>query len=258
MRIAQSVEIAPPPAGHGDAASVHVPAGTRAAPARPASRCRRDRRRPARLSATPLASIVAIWIALRDVRARLRRRADRVVAGLARARASSRGCRRDPAWLAPAASSRWPAWRGSRSALADVLGLRAVRARCSWCRPRSWRSSGLRVAKAAPVPAGVPALRRAGRRVPAADADRLDRGLHRAGRCSVSGVPVYREANHFVIPSGAGRWSRRAAALRYLIASLMVGVALRGLTYRSRWRARWPSSRRRSWFRSSRTGCAPT
>ncbi len=52
----------------------------------------------------------------------------------------------------------------------------------------------------------------------------------------LSGVPVYREGNEFVIPSG--RWSvvEACAGLRYLIASFMVGVLFAWLTYRSAWR----------------------
>jgi exosortase A len=51
----------------------------------------------------------------------------------------------------------------------------------------------------------------------------------------VVGVPVYREGLHFSIPSG--RWSvvEACSGIRYLIASLMVGVLFAQLTYRS-WR----------------------
>ena len=48
-----------------------------------------------------------------------------------------------------------------------------------------------------------------------------------------SGVPVYREANHFIIPSGAWSIVEECAGLRYLIASLMVGVLYAALAYRS-------------------------
>lgn len=46
-----------------------------------------------------------------------------------------------------------------------------------------------------------------------------------------SGVPVYREGLHFVIPSG--RWSvvEACSGIRYLIASLMVGTVFAYLTY---------------------------
>jgi exosortase A len=51
-----------------------------------------------------------------------------------------------------------------------------------------------------------------------------------------SGVPVYREANHFIIPSGAWSVVEACSGIRYLIASLMVGTLYAYLTYRSRWR----------------------
>lgn len=49
----------------------------------------------------------------------------------------------------------------------------------------------------------------------------------------LSGIPVFREANQFVIPSGS--WSVIAACsgIRYLIASLMVGTLFGYLNYRS-------------------------
>jgi exosortase A len=52
----------------------------------------------------------------------------------------------------------------------------------------------------------------------------------------VSGIPVYREGNHFVIPTG--RWSvvEACSGLRYLIAALMVGTLYAYLTYTSAWR----------------------
>jgi exosortase A len=48
-----------------------------------------------------------------------------------------------------------------------------------------------------------------------------------------SGVPVFREGNHFAIPSG--RWSvvEACSGVRYLIASTMVGALYAHLTYRS-------------------------
>jgi exosortase A len=48
-----------------------------------------------------------------------------------------------------------------------------------------------------------------------------------------SGVPVFREGNHFAIPSG--RWSvvEACSGIRYLIASMMVGALYAHLTYRS-------------------------
>jgi exosortase A len=51
-----------------------------------------------------------------------------------------------------------------------------------------------------------------------------------------SGVPIFREGNSFLIPSG--RWSvvEACSGLRYLIASVMVGVLFAYLSYRSAWR----------------------
>jgi exosortase len=48
-----------------------------------------------------------------------------------------------------------------------------------------------------------------------------------------SGVPVHREGNYFLIPSG--RWSivEACSGLRYLIASFMVGCLYAYLSYRS-------------------------
>ncbi len=48
-----------------------------------------------------------------------------------------------------------------------------------------------------------------------------------------SGVPVYREANHFVIPSGAWSVVEACSGVRYLIASVMVGTIYAAVTYRS-------------------------
>ena len=52
----------------------------------------------------------------------------------------------------------------------------------------------------------------------------------------LSGIPVYREGNFFVIPSG--RWSVVAgcSGVRYLIASFMAGTFYAYLTYRTAWR----------------------
>jgi len=48
-----------------------------------------------------------------------------------------------------------------------------------------------------------------------------------------SGVPVYREANHFIIPSGAWSVVEACSGLRYLIASVMIGVVYASVTYRT-------------------------
>lgn len=52
----------------------------------------------------------------------------------------------------------------------------------------------------------------------------------------LSGVPVYREANYFIIPSGAWSVVEACAGLRYLIASVMIGVLYAAVSYRSPWR----------------------
>lgn len=52
----------------------------------------------------------------------------------------------------------------------------------------------------------------------------------------LSGVPVFREANHFVIPSGAWSVVEACSGLRYLIASFMIGVVYAAIAYRSPWR----------------------
>ncbi len=48
-----------------------------------------------------------------------------------------------------------------------------------------------------------------------------------------TGVPVFREANHFVIPSGNWSVVEACSGLRYLIASLMIGVVYAAVSYRS-------------------------
>ena len=49
----------------------------------------------------------------------------------------------------------------------------------------------------------------------------------------VSGVPVFREANHFVIPSGSWSVVEACSGLRYLIASMVIGVLYAAVSYRS-------------------------
>lgn len=49
----------------------------------------------------------------------------------------------------------------------------------------------------------------------------------------VSGVPVYREANHFVIPSGSWSVVEACSGIRYIIASLMIGTLYAMMAYRS-------------------------
>jgi exosortase A len=48
-----------------------------------------------------------------------------------------------------------------------------------------------------------------------------------------SGVPVYREANHFIIPSGAWSVVEACSGIRYIIASVMVGTIYAAVAYRS-------------------------
>ena len=60
------------------------------------------------------------------------------------------------------------------------------------------------------------------------------------GALRLSGVPVYREANHFIIPSGWWSVVEACSGVRYIIASLMVGTMFAAIAYRS--------PRRRAWF----------
>ncbi len=50
---------------------------------------------------------------------------------------------------------------------------------------------------------------------------------------SMSGVPVYRDGNFFMIPSGAWSVVEACSGLRYLIASLMIGCFYAYISYRS-------------------------
>jgi len=52
----------------------------------------------------------------------------------------------------------------------------------------------------------------------------------------LSGVPVYREGNQFMIPTGTWSVVEACSGVRYLIASLMVGTLFAYLNYRSMWR----------------------
>jgi exosortase A len=51
-----------------------------------------------------------------------------------------------------------------------------------------------------------------------------------------SGVPVFREGNHFVIPSGAWSVVEACSGSRYLFASVVFGVVIGALCFRSPWR----------------------
>lgn len=53
------------------------------------------------------------------------------------------------------------------------------------------------------------------------------------GALKLTGVPVYREGSHFVIPTGQWSVVEACSGLRYLIASLMAGTLYAYLTYRS-------------------------
>ena len=74
----------------------------------------------------------------------------------------------------------------------------------------------------------------------------------------LTGIPVYREGNDFVIPSGNWSVVDACSGVRYLIASVMVGHLVRLLELPVRRTAAAPSSASRSWCRSSPTGCVPT
>ncbi|MEF8752864.1 MAG: exosortase A [Accumulibacter sp.] len=52
----------------------------------------------------------------------------------------------------------------------------------------------------------------------------------------LSGIPVYREGQHLVIPSGNWAVVEACSGVRYLIASITVGTLYAYLTYRSLWR----------------------
>ena len=52
----------------------------------------------------------------------------------------------------------------------------------------------------------------------------------------LSGIPVYREGLHFVIPSGSWSVVEACSGVRYLIASVTVGTLFAYLTYQSVWR----------------------
>jgi exosortase A len=56
------------------------------------------------------------------------------------------------------------------------------------------------------------------------------------GALRLSGVPVYREGNFFSIPSGNWSVIEACSGLRYLIASITLGVLFAYLNYRAAWR----------------------
>ena len=73
----------------------------------------------------------------------------------------------------------------------------------------------------------------------------------------LTGIPVFREGQNFVIPTGSWSVVEACSGVRYLIASLVIGTLYAYLTYRS-------TSRRLVFVGfsirvpSSPTGCAPT
>ncbi|HEX6794068.1 MAG TPA: exosortase A [Casimicrobiaceae bacterium] len=48
-----------------------------------------------------------------------------------------------------------------------------------------------------------------------------------------TGIPVYREANHFIIPSGSWSVVEGCSGIRYVIASVMIGTIYASVAYRS-------------------------
>ena len=74
----------------------------------------------------------------------------------------------------------------------------------------------------------------------------------------LSGIPVFREGQHFVIPSGNWSVIDECSGVRYLMASFMVGTLFAYLNYRSYKRRLRLHGASRSWCRSWPTGCAPT
>src|SRR5215467_7740730 len=48
-----------------------------------------------------------------------------------------------------------------------------------------------------------------------------------------SGVPVFREGNHFALPSGNWSIVEACSGIRYLVASVMIGTIYAALAYRS-------------------------
>ncbi|MDE2146263.1 MAG: exosortase A [Burkholderiales bacterium] len=51
-----------------------------------------------------------------------------------------------------------------------------------------------------------------------------------------TGIPVYREGQHFIIPNGSWSVIDECSGVRYLMASFMVGTLFAYLNYRSHWR----------------------
>jgi exosortase A len=53
------------------------------------------------------------------------------------------------------------------------------------------------------------------------------------GALRLTGIPVYREGNHFILPTGSWSVVEACSGIRYLVASVMTGVLYAYLTYRS-------------------------
>ena len=77
------------------------------------------------------------------------------------------------------------------------------------------------------------------------------------GMLELTGIPVYREGTFFTIPTGHWSVVEACSGVRYLIASVTLGVLFAYLSY-SKWWKRLFSSAFRSCCRFSRTVCAPT
>ena len=149
-------------------------------------------------------------VALGDVRARLRRRADLPVAGLARAARSLAAMPATPWWPGLALVLR------GRRAVARRLGRPSLRRQAVRARVHAAGGDrhGARCERRArgSFPARVSALRRAVRRILRPDADRLDRRFHRRARCACRACRSTAKATSSSFPRAPGRSSRHAAA----------------------------------------------
>ena len=111
---------------------------------------------------------------------------------------------------AAAAAGAWP-WLWL---LADLVVVNAAGAVCAGGAGGAGRAggAGLRGRAGDPVPAAVPVLRGALRRIHAAHADAVDGRLHRRWRCSSPASRCTAKACSSSSRRAAGRWSRSAAA----------------------------------------------
>ena len=155
------------------------------------------------------------------------------LAGLARPRRARLRAPRGPGGSAAAGDRRRRPRMAGRRAHGGASRCSSSRwSRC--CRAPCWRCSAPRCRGSSRFRC-APAVRRAVRRVPRADADRLDGGLHRrrAARDRHPGLSRGQLLRHPV-----GIWSvvEACSGMRYLIASFMVGLVYAYLTYRTRLR----------------------